>query len=39
MTSGEELAQYMITFLAFFSPAFIVFIVIEWLLGLFRHDY
>lgn len=38
MNSAEQLAQAMITFLAFFTPAFIVFLVVEWLLGLFRAD-
>jgi len=34
-----QLAQSMITFLAYFMPAFIVFLTVEWLLGLFRHDH
>jgi len=38
MSSGIQLAQAMIEFLASFMPAFIVFLVIDWLLGLFRRD-
>jgi len=38
MDASLQLAQAMITFIAFFMPAFIVFLVVEWLLGLFRHD-
>jgi len=33
-----QLANAMISFLAFFTAPFIVFLVIEWLLGLFRRD-
>jgi len=39
MSDEQQLAQAMINFLAYFSPAFITFLVIEWVLGLFRHDY
>jgi len=38
MNAPQELAQAMIDFLAFFSPVFIVFLVVEWALGAFRHD-
>jgi len=33
-----EIAQAMINFLAFFMPAFIVFLVIDWLVSLFHYD-
>lgn len=39
MNSSEQLAQAMIQFLTFFTPAFIVFLVIDWVLGLFRADH
>jgi len=39
MTDEQQLAQAMINFLAYFTPVFIVFLVVEWVLGLFRHDY
>lgn len=39
MTAGEQLAQAMVEFLAFFMPAFIVFVVIEWAMGFFRADH
>lgn len=38
MNSSEQLAQALIQFLAYFTPAFIVFLVIDWAVGLFRHD-
>jgi len=38
MEAAQDLAQAMIEMLAFFMPAFIVFLVVEWLLGLFRRD-
>lgn len=38
MNSSEQLAQAMIEFLAFFAPAFIVFLVIDWVTSLFRKD-
>lgn len=38
MTAGEQLGQAMIDFIAFFLPAFVVFLVVEWLIGLFRRD-
>lgn len=38
MNSSEQLAQALIQFLVFFTPAFIVFLVVDWLTGLFRHD-
>jgi len=37
MQSSIELAQAMVNFLAFFMPAFIVFLVIDWVTGLFRR--
>lgn len=33
-----QLAQALVNFLAFFMPGFIVMLVIEWVVGLFRHD-
>lgn len=38
MTSGEQLGQALIEFLAFFTPAFIIFLVVDWITGLFRRD-
>lgn len=38
MTSSEQLAQALIQFLAFYTPAFIVFLVIDWATSLFRKD-
>lgn len=38
MTESIALANAMVDFLAFFMPAFIVFLVLEWVTGLFRHD-
>lgn len=38
MPENIQLANEMIKFLAFFTPAFIVFLVIEWLMGVFRND-
>lgn len=38
MNSAEQLGQAMIDFLAFFTPAFVAFVVIEWAVGLFRRD-
>lgn len=38
MNSSEQLAQALIQFLAYFTPAFIVFLVVEWAVGLFRRD-
>lgn len=39
MTAGEQLAQAMVEFIAYFMPAFIVFLVVEWVVGLFRADH
>lgn len=39
MADEIQLAQAMINFISFFLPAFIVFLVLEWLLGLFRNDH
>lgn len=38
MNSSESLAQAMINFISYFAPLFIVMVVVEWLLGLFRRD-
>lgn len=38
METETAVAQAMINTIAFFLPAFVVFLVIEWLLGLFRRD-
>lgn len=38
MDSSTQLAQALINFLAFFTPAFMLFLVIDWVVGLFRHD-
>jgi len=38
MNSSEQLAQAMIQFIAFFTPAFIVFLVVDWVVGLFHND-
>lgn len=38
MTSSEELAQALIQFLAYFLPGFVVMLVIEWVVGLFKKD-
>lgn len=39
MTPAEQLAQAMVTFLSFFSPVFIVILVVDWVVGLFRADH
>lgn len=39
MNSSEQLAQALIQFLTFFTPGFIVFLVVDWALGFFRRDY
>lgn len=36
--SSIQLANAMIQFIAYFTPAFIAFLVIEWVVGLFRRD-
>jgi len=38
MEASLQLSQAMIEFIAFFMPAFVVFLVIEWVLKLFRRD-
>lgn len=38
MDSSTQLAQALIQFLAYFTPGFVVFLVVEWVIGLFRHD-
>lgn len=38
MESSLLLAQALVQFLAFFMPGFVVMLVVEWLIGLFRHD-
>lgn len=38
MNPSIELAQAMVDFLAFFMPGFIVFVVVEWAISLFRRD-
>lgn len=38
MQPEYQLAQALVDFLAFFMPGFIVMLVIEWAVGLFRHD-
>jgi len=37
MTEAIALANAMVEFLAFFLPAFVIFLVVEWLVGLFRR--
>lgn len=37
MNDAITLANAMINFLAFFLPAFVIFLVVEWLVGLFRR--
>lgn len=39
MEDSIALANAMVEFLAFFTPAFIVFLVLDWALGLFRSDH
>lgn len=38
MDPSIELAQAMIEFLAFFLPTFVIFLAIEWVIGLFRRS-
>lgn len=38
MNTSEQVAQALIQFLAFFTPGFIVFLIVDWVTGLFRHD-
>jgi hypothetical protein len=38
MENAVTLANAMVEFIAFFLPAFVIFLVVEWLVGLFRHD-
>lgn len=38
MDSAIQLANAMVEFLAFFTPAFITFLVVEWAVSFLRHD-
>lgn len=38
MSAGEQLAEAFIKFLSFFTPMFVVMIVVEWAVGFFRKD-
>lgn len=38
MDPSIEIAQAMVNFIAFFMPTFMIFVVLEWVLSLFRKD-
>lgn len=38
MSDIQQLGQALVNFLAWFMAPFAVFIVVEWVAGLFRHD-
>jgi hypothetical protein len=38
MDPSQQLGQAAIEFIAFFLPAFVVFLTVEWVVGLFRRD-
>lgn len=38
MEPSLQLGQAAVEFVAFFLPAFVVFLVVEWAVGLFRRD-